>query len=64
MTMATRSDCAFLGRRWPRSQASGAQGVSGHTFKRRERRILPPAASVDGVAGPRPAVAVDGEGRA
>jgi hypothetical protein len=56
--------CEFLGRRWQRTQASDAQGVYGHTFKRRERRILPPAASGDGGAGLCPAEAFAGEGLA
>ena len=36
----------------------------GNTDKRRQRRILPPAASDDGGAGLRPAGAGVGEGRA
>ena len=35
----------LLGRRWQKSQASGAQSSARGTVKRRERRILPPAAS-------------------
>jgi hypothetical protein len=54
--------CALLGRRWPTRQASGARGVSGHTFKRRECRIVPRAASGEGGAGLRPAEAFAGSG--
>jgi hypothetical protein len=54
----------LLGRRWQRSQASGAQSSASGTVKRRERRILPPAASGGGGAGLCPAGADAGEGRA
>ena len=54
---------ALLGRRWPMRQASGAQDSIWNTDKRRERRIVPPAASGAGGAGLRPAEAFAGEVR-
>jgi len=54
---------AFLGRRWQRSQARGAQYIIRHPPTRRERWILPPAASGEGGAGLRPVGAFAGEGR-
>jgi hypothetical protein len=54
---------AFLGRRWQRSQASGAPHSATGTGKRRLRRILPPAPSGVGRAGLCPAAADAGEGR-
>ena len=69
---------AFLGRRWQRRQAGGAQHSTTSTGKRRRRSILQPAASAVGRAsvfeigrrglGPLwsicPAAADGGEGRA
>jgi hypothetical protein len=54
---------AFLGRRWQGSRASGAQDSTSGTGKRRERRIMPPAASGVGGAGLCPAGADDDEER-
>ena len=62
--VSTNDARVFLGRRWQRSQASGAQDSIRHTAKRRERRILLPAASGEGGAGLRPAGAFAGEGHA
>ena len=60
----TRTTRAFLGRRWQRRQAGGAQDSASSTDKRRPRRILPPSASGAGGAGLRPAGADAGAGRA
>src|SRR5256714_12265120 len=51
----------LLGRRWPASHASGAQGSTNGTDKRRSRWIAQPAESGGGGVGLRPAGAV-GEG--